>query len=97
MAKAWNLPFDERRQLVVEATQARLLLPERLDDLRVELLPRLSLDLGDRLVPAEGSSVRTIARHGVERVRDREHARPEWDLPAGETVRIAAPVPALVV
>src|SRR5882762_8266388 len=71
---------SHRRQLVVEAAQARLLLAERLDDVRVELPPRLSLDLGDRLVPGEGRPVRTIARHRVERVGDREHARPERDL-----------------
>src|SRR5207244_10610995 len=70
-------------------------LDEDLDQLRVELRAGAALDLGHRVVVAERSAVRAVARHRVEGVRDREHARLDRDLLARAAGRIARAVPAL--
>src|SRR4051812_30698441 len=76
--------------------QGRLPLSECLDDLRIELLAGLREDLLLRGRPAERASVRTVARHRVECVGDGEDARGERNLLAREAIRVAAPVPTLV-
>src|SRR5438874_13621350 len=86
-----------RCQLVADPPQLRALLAEDLDDPRVELASRLLDDLGRRLFPAPRAPVGAIARHRIQRVGDREDACAERYLRLAEPVRIAAPVPALVV
>jgi hypothetical protein len=55
------------------------------------------VDFGDRFVPAAGGPVGAPAGDGVEGVGDGEDASAEGDGGLGERVRIALPVPALVV
>src|SRR5207244_13644067 len=69
---------------------------ESADDSRVELGAVVREDLVRRLVPTEGRSIGTIARHRVERVGEGEDARAEWDPLAGQACGIAAAVPAFV-
>jgi hypothetical protein len=47
--------------------------------------------------PRAGSAIRTVARHRVERVGNREHARAERNLRLADPVRIPRPIPPLVV
>src|SRR5205823_7988561 len=65
------------RQLLVRAPKLPLACAERPDDHRVELRAVLGEDLVRRFFPAERRSIRTIARHRVERVGEREDARTE--------------------
>ena len=66
-------------------------------DLRVELRPGAALDLGQRLLMRQRAPVGPVARHRVERVRDRQHARLDRDLLARLAGGVAGAVPALVV
>ena len=86
---------------------AQSLLPDRLevapageegvDDVRVPLdVPPLLENLVD-LREAEPLAVGAVARHGVERVGDRQDPGLERDVLAGEMVGIAGPVQAFVV
>src|SRR2546425_10172033 len=84
-------------ELEVDPAERFLAVVEDVDESRVELCPGSSLDLGDRVLPASGAPIRPLARHRVERVRDREDASPERDLVGREVVGIALAVPALVV
>src|SRR4029078_5672970 len=80
----------------VKRAQRGLTVGESVDDCRVELRARVSLDLADRVAPGTGGPVRAVARDRVERVGDGEDARAERDLASLEPVRVAAAVPALV-
>src|SRR5207253_6950323 len=83
-------------KLAPDRAQGALLQHERLDDVRVELAPRLAEDLAPRGRPAHCLAVRAVTRHRVERVRDGEDPRPEGNLGAADPIRVAAAVPALV-
>src|SRR5205085_2187657 len=85
-----------RRELAADLAEMRLAFDEGIDDRRIELATALREDLGPSNLPAHRTSVRTIARHRVERIGDGEDACPEGNLVAGQAVRIAASVPALV-
>jgi len=67
-----------------------------LRDLRVELRARRLLELGERLLDLHAAAVEARRGHGLEGVRDAEHAAGERDVLAGELLGIAAAVPALV-
>src|SRR4026209_914191 len=67
------------------------------DDLRVELGPRIPLELLDGLLRSRCIAVAAIGRDRVVGVRDEDQPRPKGNLRAGETVRIARAVPVLVV
>jgi len=66
------------------------------DDRLVELLA-LPLELLDALVDRERAAVRTVARHRVEAVGDRDDARAERDLVSDEVIRVTLPVEPFVV
>ncbi len=70
---------------------------ERVDDRRVELLPASGVDLQHRLVQVERDGVRAIGRHRVPGVGDRDDRGLDRDVRPAQPVRIAEPVPALVV
>src|SRR5581483_7985786 len=69
---------------------------EGLDHVRVELAagPAANLRQGASLIATR--RIGAVAAHRVEGVADRDHAGAERDLLAGEPVRVALPVPALV-
>src|SRR6266542_1527948 len=87
----------DSRELVVDAAQPPLANTERLHGLRVELAAPLGEDLVGRVLPGQRLSIRPVARHRVQRVGKREDARTQRDLLPRDTVRVAGPVPALVV
>src|SRR5215212_5390306 len=62
----------------------------------VELLPGERADLVAREVGRQRATVRAVAGHRVVRVADEDHARAERDAVAGQSVGVAAAVPALV-
>src|SRR5205085_11976674 len=66
------------------------------DHLRVELGASTAAELGDRFLEEKRRPVRAIGRHRVEGVAAADDPRQERDLLAGEPVRIALAVPALV-
>src|SRR5262249_22806747 len=70
---------------------------KRVDDRRIELTPGTSADLTSRVFERNRARVRTIERHGVERVRHREDARTKGDRLTPQSERIAGAIPALVV
>ena len=70
---------------------------EQVHDGRIEAVPRILPDPGQRIVAIERQVVGAIRRQCVELVDDREDARTERNRIARETVRVATPVPALVV
>ena len=70
---------------------------ERLDDVRVELRPGAALELAQRVRRGKAAPVDAVGRHRVVGVGDEEDPRAERDLLAGEAVRVAGAVPALVV
>src|SRR5215211_1967695 len=78
----------------------RFVLPQHLEqrahDVRVELVARAPLKLLPRRRRAHALAVGAVARHGVVGVASEDDAGPERDLLAGEAIRIAAAVPALV-
>src|SRR5512133_989142 len=86
-----------RAQLRVDRLEPRLRVAEGADDRRVELPAGLAEDLVLSGSPRECHPVRTVARHGVERIRDREDPGAPWNLLPCQAVRIAVAVPALVV
>src|SRR6478736_1875428 len=55
------------------------LLGERLDHQRVELRSGTTLELRDCIVIAERLAVDAFRRHRIERVRDEDDARAEWN------------------
>src|SRR6266851_9779580 len=69
---------------------------ESAHDLRVELGAVMREDLVRRALPAERRSVRSIARHRVERVGEGEDPGAERDPVADQPDGIAATVPAFV-
>src|SRR5205085_767919 len=75
-----------------DLAQRRLALAERLHHRRIELAPRLAADLGAGRLPRAAPAVGPVARHRVERVRDREDPRGEGDLLAADAVGIAVAV-----
>src|SRR5207249_2585219 len=86
-----------RGQLAAHLPERALALAKRLDDVRVELLPRLGRDLLARSAPPDCAPVRPVAGHRVERVGDGEDARAERHVVSAEPIGIPPPVPALVV
>jgi hypothetical protein len=70
---------------------------ERLDDGRVELRAGAVADLGDRVLDTPGVLVRALVDEHVEDVRDVGDPRHDRDVLARQAVRVALPVPALVV
>ena len=60
-------------------------------------VPGAGLELLARLLHRHRVAVRAVGEHRVVGVGDREHARDERDALAGEAVRVAGAVPALVV
>src|SRR3954469_3831967 len=75
----------------------RELFGESAHDGRVELRVRALLELQERLLLGEPAAVRALGGHRVVRVGDADDASAERDLLAGQPVRIAGAVPALVV
>jgi hypothetical protein len=69
---------------------------QRLDDARVELGARAAAQLGLGRRVAEPLAVRPVGDERVVRVAGQDDARGERDVLAGEPVRVAAAVPALV-
>src|SRR5262245_25506381 len=69
---------------------------EGLDAFRVELRAGVRSEFGEGLIHGEGGAVRLIRGHGVEGVRDGNDAGQPGDLLAGQAVRVAGAVPALV-
>ncbi len=69
---------------------------ERLDDLRVELRPGVSAQLGNRLVLRQRLAVRPVGRHRVVGVAGGDDPRQRRDLLAAEPVGVARAVVALV-
>ena len=69
---------------------------EDVDEVGIELAPRVLSKLGERLVAAARVSIGALAGHGVESVDDRDDARRERDVVAGEAVGITGAVVALV-
>jgi hypothetical protein len=65
-------------------------------DHRVELPAELACDLLAGRSPRERAPIGPVARHCVERVRDREDPRADGDIPSAQPVRIPVPVPAFV-
>ncbi len=72
-------------------------LKERLDDARVELGARRGADHRDRLLDRPRLLVRPLVRERVEHVGDRHDPPDQRDVVADQALRIAAPVPPLVV
>ena len=70
---------------------------QRRDDLGVELGARAALQLGQRLVRGQLRSPRLGARHRLEGVGDEQDSRRQRDPLAGQPLRVATPVPPLVV
>jgi hypothetical protein len=70
---------------------------EGLDRIRPELGPGALADLTEGLLDRERLSVRAVARHGIERIAEREDLRAKGNLFAGETTRVPLAVPTLVV
>ena len=70
---------------------------EDLDDLRVELRAALAEQLGQRDLVRQRLAVGAVGTHRVPGVAAGDDPRLERDLLAGEAVRVAAAVPALVV
>ena len=66
-------------------------------ELGIELGAGAALELGQSSLDRERRPVRPVRGHRVERVRDAEQAGLDRDLLAAEAVRVARPVPALVV
>ncbi len=69
---------------------------QRLDDGGIELRPRVVAQLLHRDLERQRAPVGAIGRHRVEGVARRDDPGGERDRVAGEAVRVAAPVPALV-
>src|SRR5436190_21249565 len=90
-------PSRSACEVVLGSPQALLPKGEDLNDLGVELRTALTQDLVDRALPAQLPVIRPLARHRIEGVGEGEDARAKGDLVSLEAVRIAAPVPALVV
>src|SRR3954469_18097173 len=65
-------------------------------DLRVDPAARAVRQLRQRLAQGPLAAQRTRAGHLVERIRDVEDPALDWDLPPGQTVRVALAVEALV-
>ena len=78
-------------ELPADLVQDVLAVAERVDHLRVELLPGLGDDLAARDAPALGVAVGAVVRDRVERVGDGEDPGAERDLLAAEAVGVAAP------
>ena len=70
---------------------------ERIGELRIELRARAALDLADRHFVRERAPICAVTRHRVVRVGDRDNAADERNVLAGETARITAAIPPLVV
>src|SRR5439155_9209681 len=70
---------------------------ERVDDLRIELRAAAALHLATGFVDGQRRSIGTIGGHRIEGVGHGEDARPQRDALAGDGIRIARAVPALVV
>src|SRR3989442_14856804 len=85
------------RQLIEYPSQSLLAHRESSHDLRVELPAGHGEDLVGRVLPGQGPSVRPVARHRIECVRDREDSRTDRNLLVDQSVRISTTVPALVV
>ena len=69
---------------------------ERRDERGVELAARAAAQLVERLLLAEHGAVGARLAHRAEGVADGDDPRAERDLVAGQPVRVAAAVPALV-
>ena len=69
---------------------------ERVDDQRIELVTRAARELLERGRGRQRLAIGPRGRHGVVGDADRDHAGAERDLLAGDAVRIAAAVVALV-
>jgi len=69
---------------------------ERFDDQRVELRARARTQLDDRQLFADRGAIRAIARHRVEGIAGEDDPGLERDRLAGQRVRIALAVEALV-
>ena len=70
---------------------------ERRDDARVELTARRSLDLRARALHRPRRLVRPVVRQGIEHVGHSDDPTDERDRLAGQPLRVAGAVPALVV
>src|SRR5262245_42263467 len=88
-------------KLALGGSQARRLKAAELDehagDDRVELRPRATVDLRERVADRQRRPVRPRRDHRVEVVGDGEHASLERNRSAAAPVRVAPPVPVLVV
>src|SRR5439155_21514693 len=83
-------------KLLVDSVKLSLARAESSDDLRVELRAVMRENLVGRLLPRECRSIRTVARHRVERIGQGEDPRAERDVVAHQTGGIAAACPAFV-
>ena len=70
---------------------------EDIDHLGIEGVSRLLSEHVGSGIDAHCQVVRPRRREGIEILGHRKRARAEWDLRPGETVRVPAPVPPLVV
>ena len=70
---------------------------QREDDVGVELRPGAALELLERLVRAQRAAIDAIRGHCVVGVDDEDDSRSQRDLRPRQAIRIAVPVPALVV
>src|SRR5436309_15395927 len=84
------------RQLYGARADAELV-GERVDDLRVELRARATLELLERVARRQRLAVDALARHRVVRVGNEDDACAERNLLAAQPVGVAVAVPALVV
>ncbi len=82
-------PLDARRPSLERVR-------EGLDDRGIELGAAAGTELGDRGLGGRWRAVWAVARHGVERVADEHDPRGERDRVAGQAVRVAVAVDALV-
>ena len=71
-------------------------LHERVDDGRIELRTAVRDEFGEGGFNGQRAPVRPVGRHRVVRVAAADDARDQWNLLAGQTIRIATAVPALV-
>ena len=69
---------------------------QRRDDLRIELGPRTALQLIQSHRRPVRHSVRAVRGHGAKRIGHGDEARPQRDRRALQPLRIAVPVPALM-
>src|SRR6476660_9575221 len=92
-----SLASGALRQLALGTPQTLRSGGEGSDHVRVELPAALPQDLVDGLLPLAPFAVGTVGGHRVEGVGDREDARDGRDSLPAQAVRIALPVPTLVV